>query len=85
MTKQHQTVNTTHNKNELKNQTICSANPTKREIPKVDRSELSITRIVGIQRMTQRIKLNIAEKSYLLRKKLTMEKIQLTINHNLLL
>ncbi len=83
MTKQHQTVNTTHNKNEPKNQTICTANPAKRERPKLDRSEPSITKIIGIQRMTQRIKLNIAEKILPLKRKANHGKIQLTYKSQL--
>ncbi|GAA8179582.1 hypothetical protein NP0158_02270 [Helicobacter pylori] len=73
MTKQHQVVNTTHNKNEPKNQVICTANP---YISKKPRNCLrsginvaTIAAIIGRQRTTQRIKLNIAEKILPLKRK----------------
>ncbi|GAA7110616.1 hypothetical protein BD0027_00730 [Helicobacter pylori] len=73
MTKQHQVVNTTHNKNEPKNQAICSANPYASKKPRYSlRSGINaatIATIIGRQRMTQRIKLNIVEKIPPLKKK----------------
>ncbi|GAA9652453.1 hypothetical protein HpHCM45_04780 [Helicobacter pylori] len=84
MTKQHQTVNITHKKKKAANQTIWLGPPSKRRAPKTpkigirsDTSDTTIeatigtttSTIIGRQRMTQRIKLNIAEKILPLKRK----------------